>query len=133
MTKNLDITTEPGFIRVRVVSTATVSSSSVQAFFARVTDAARDAGVSKILYDARSATGLLSTMERFDYASRIAEQFRGLKVAFVVNQPLRDPSLFGETVAINRGAIIRVVKTLAEAYEWLEIEPPSKSAESHGK
>ena len=71
--------------------------------------------------------------ERFNYASRIAEQFRGLKVAFVVNQPLRDPNLFGETVAVNRGGNIRVLATLAEAYEWLEVTPANKAAGGDGK
>ena len=131
MTKNLEITIEPGF--VRVVSTTSGYSSSIQEIFTRVPDVARNAGVSKILYDMRSVTGQLSTMERFDYASRIAELFRDLKVAFVVNKPLRDPDLFGETVALNRGGNIRVVETLAEAYEWLEVEPPNKSAGGDGK
>ena len=131
MTKTFEITLEPGF--VRVMSTVTEYSSSIQEFFTRVPDVARNAGVPKILCDMRSATGQLSTMQRFNYACRIAEQFTGLKVAFVVNRPLRDPNLFGETVAVNRGGNIRVLATLAEAYEWLEVTPANKSAGGDGK
>ena len=126
MTKNLEITIESEF--VHVVFTKTVLSPPTSDFFTQVPDAARNAGVSKILYDARSATGQLSTMERYYYASHVAEQFRGLKVAFVVNQSLRDPGLFGETVAVNRGGNIRVVGTLEEAYEWLGVKPTNNSA-----
>jgi hypothetical protein len=131
MTINYKITTEPSF--VRVVFTASVYSSPSQEVFTRVTDAARNAGVSKILYDVRSATVQLSTVDRFDHASRIPELFRGFKVAFVVNKSLRDPNLFGQTVAVNRGGNIRVVETLAEAYEWLGVESPNKPAGGNGK
>jgi len=126
MTEDFTITAEPGFIRV-VFATSGPSSSKGDNF-SQVTDAARAAGVHKVLYDVRKATARLSTLERFDYASRIAKQFRGLKVAFVVNEMVRDPNLFGETVALNRGANIRVFTVSAEAYRWLEVGPTSEAA-----
>ncbi|MBT8342602.1 MAG: hypothetical protein HKP58_15245 [Desulfatitalea sp.] len=130
MAERQEITIEPGFICA--VLPATTYTSSKQDVFTRAADAARNAGVSKILYDARNATGHLSTLERFDYASRIAEQFRGLKVAFVVNKPLRDPNLFGETVAVNRGGNIRVLSTIAEAYDWLGVKPANEASAGDG-
>jgi hypothetical protein len=36
--------------------------------------------------------------------------------------PLRDPAKFGETVAVNRGMILRVFETLQDATEWLNKE-----------
>ena len=121
MTENYKIMIEPGFIHV--LFAPLVYSSSSREFFPQVIDAARNASVSKILFDVRSVTGQLNTVERFEYASRIAELFRGFKVAFVVNKSLRDPDLFGETVAVNRGANIRVLSTLAGAYDWLKVKP----------
>ena len=131
MKKNIEIIPEPGFIRVVVIGS--VHSSPILEFFTLVVDAARNADVSKILFDIRSVQGQLTTMERYNYGSLIADQFRGLKVAIVVNQPLRDPNLFGETVAVNRGGNIRVFATLTEAYEWLKVKPANKVAGEDGK
>jgi len=121
MTGHYIVSVEPGFIRVRF--SPLVDPSPDKDFFTGVIDVARNSGVSKILYDVLSVTGTVSTLERYNYGSRIAELFRGFQVAFVVNQSLRDPNLFGQKVAVNRGANMRVLTTLSEAYEWLEVKP----------
>lgn len=121
MTMDAEITIEAGFIHV--VLSEVVYSPSAPKIFPRAAAAARDAGVSKILYDARAARGQLSTMDRFEHACRIAEEARGVQVAFVVDQSFGDPSLFGENVAVNRGGHIREFTTLTAAYEWLEVQP----------
>jgi hypothetical protein len=126
MTTDLKITVEPGFLRV--VSTQSVSSSSLQEFLEQLRDAARDIGVCNILVDARGASGFLSTMTRFDYASHLAKELREFRIAFVLPEALRDPDVFGETVAVNRGGRFRLFSTLEEAYQWLEVKPANKTS-----
>jgi hypothetical protein len=42
-------------------------------------------------------------------------------VAYVGDEPLIDPARFGETVAVNRGALIKVTTDLNEAFAWLGV------------
>ena len=119
MIDNFNITFEADFLRV--VYTGEAEAIPVQTLLTQVPNLARNADVKKILCDVRSVTAGLSMLERFDYACKVAEQFKGLKVAFVVNEPLRDPNLFGETVAVNRGGNIRVLATLEDADKWLKV------------
>ena len=130
MEEDLRISKKPGFLHVQ--GSGTISPSSMQHFLSRVPDAARDADTQKVLVDARVTQGSLSIMERFEYATRLAEHFRGLKVAFVLHESLQDPGLFGESVAINRGGNIRVFTNLEEACEWLGINPANKTAGGDG-
>ncbi|WP_319521980.1 hypothetical protein [uncultured Desulfosarcina sp.] len=120
MADGYTIRVEPDFIYV--VSSEPISLMSIQLFFALVPDEARNAGVSKVLCDMRGVTGQLDTLERFQYGSRIADKFQGLKTAFVLNESLIDPNRFGEKVAISRGGNIRVMTTLEEAYTWLGVK-----------
>ncbi|MFH0779039.1 MAG: hypothetical protein V2A71_10520 [Candidatus Eisenbacteria bacterium] len=131
MTGHYEVKKEVGFIRVTDSRPAT--AETVQQFCERIPELAREWGVSRILVDHRDIPNSLSTAERFRYATEIAEHFRGLKIAFVQDVPLRDPQLFGETVAVNRGANIRVCSTLEEAYDWLELEPANKPDAGDGK
>ncbi|BBO75970.1 hypothetical protein DSCW_33870 [Desulfosarcina widdelii] len=107
---------------VHVVFAEPVSLVSIQLFFSQVPDEARNADISKILCDARDVTGQLDTLQRFQYGSRIAEKFQGLKAAFVLNESLIDPNRFGEKTAVSLGGNIRVFTTLAEGYRWLDVK-----------
>jgi hypothetical protein len=98
------------------------SQSRVQDFLSRVAGEAREAGVSRVLVDARAVQGNLSTMERFDYAQALAKYLSGFKVAFIVRGQLRDPGQFGQTATINRGGHIGVFTDLEGAYEWLGVK-----------
>ena len=101
----------------------TLSPSGIHQFFLRVPDAARDAGAEKVLVDGRGAEGSFSTMQQFEAGAMLAKHFKGLQVAIVVQESLRDPSQFGETVAVNRGAKVRVFTDEAEAQSWLGTNP----------
>ena len=125
MSETLEITLEPGFLRA--VCAGAVDSSTIEEFFTRMPDAARNARVSKILFDGRRAIVQLSTTKRFEYGCRIEEVFRGLKLACVLSPRFQSPDLFGENVAVNRGANMRVFTTLEEAYEWLKVRPANKT------
>jgi hypothetical protein len=49
-----------------------------------------------------------------------------LQVAVYGRQPLIDPSRFGETVALNRGAKVKVSERLDEALAWLGVSPEGR-------
>jgi hypothetical protein len=81
-----------------------------------------------VLFDGRAVTGNLQAMERFycgefaaqlalDYALRSASA--APRFAYVFREPVLDPKKFGETVARNRGMVVKVCDNLDEALEWL--------------
>jgi hypothetical protein len=82
---------------------------------------------SEVVVDFRSLKGSITTAERYDYASFVsgmmldhAAKFgRPLRVAFVGSPNLVDPNKFGETVAVNRGAIVKVTTDMDEGLAWL--------------
>jgi hypothetical protein len=82
---------------------------------------------SKGLVDCRTVSGTLSTVERYDLAVYLAELHARyavehgapLQIACVGSEPLIDPSRFGETVALNRGAQLKVTTDMGEAQAWL--------------
>ena len=81
----------------------------------------------KILLDGRNVKGKPKDMERFFYGEFAARETRRIVVehnivprfAYVLHEPLRDPARLGETVAVNRGMIIKVFETPEDAIEWL--------------
>jgi hypothetical protein len=81
-----------------------------------------------VLFDGQAVTGNPQTMERFycgefaaqtalDYALRSASA--APRFAYVFREPVLDPKRFGETVALNRGMVVKVCDNLEEALEWL--------------
>lgn len=94
-------------------------------------DAADDFDLFVILVDALSLEGELSTMERFHYAEfmarksrehKVTQKFDNLRIAYVAKLPIVDPQKFGETVATNRGMLVKATTDFKEAYEWLGVE-----------
>ena len=81
----------------------------------------------KILLDGRNVRGKPGDLERFYYGEFAARENLRIVVehkivprfAYVIHEPLRDPSKFGETVAVNRGMILKVFETLEDATAWL--------------
>ena len=81
----------------------------------------------KILLDGRNVNGNPRDIERFYYGEFAARETRKIVVehkivprfAYVIHEPLRDPTRLGETVAVNRGMIIKVVDTPEDAIKWL--------------
>jgi hypothetical protein len=89
----------------------------------------------KVLFDGRKLTGRPETMERFYYGEFAAQSVanfakRGVSLAtqfaYVLKEPVLDPRRFGETIAVNRGMIVRVFDTLEDALKWLGISPSRK-------
>ena len=81
----------------------------------------------KILFDGRNVKGKPGDMERFYYGEFAAAETRRIvlehkiipRFAYVIHEPLRDPARLGETVAVNRGMIVKVFDTPEDAIEWL--------------
>jgi hypothetical protein len=83
-------------------------------------DAAADGGKKAVLIDIREIEGTLSIMERYSMGSLVADILQGLRVALVGKEPLIDRDRFGENVAINRGAEIRIFTDPDQAVAWLK-------------
>jgi hypothetical protein len=88
--------------------------------------------VKKVLFDGRKLTGEPETMERFyygEFAAKAVVRFadRGVslatKFAYVLEEPVLDPRRFGETVAVNRGMLVKTFDNLDDAFGWLGIAP----------
>ena len=87
----------------------------------------------KVLFDGRNLKGEPARIERFYYGYFAATEtisFIAMKrmrqvpqFAYVINEPLRDPQRYGETVAVNRGMDVKTFETPEEAFEWLERPP----------
>jgi hypothetical protein len=81
----------------------------------------------KILLDARNVKGKPGDLERFYYGEFAARENHRMVVehkivprfAYVIHEPLRDPTRLGETVAVNRGMNVKTFETQEDALEWL--------------
>ena len=90
-------------------------------------------GCSRMLVDCRALSGELTTTERYSLGKVVADENAAVaagsglqvRVALVGSYPLVDRDRFGETVARNRGASVKVAYDLETAYRWLGLEPPA--------
>ena len=81
----------------------------------------------KILFDGRNVKGKPGDLERFYYGEFAARETHRIVVehkivprfAYVMHEPLRDPTRLGETIAVNRGMNVKSFETLEDAIEWL--------------
>jgi hypothetical protein len=82
------------------------------------------AGRTALLIDIRGITGREPTMsERYDQAVQVADlQARvtpRIRLALLGLEPMIHPQRFGEIVATNRGAMLRVFNDEKLAHDWL--------------
>ncbi|HEY7740794.1 MAG TPA: hypothetical protein VIB01_09290 [Steroidobacteraceae bacterium] len=90
--------------------------------------AASRAGRVAALVDVRQVAGPAPTMsERYDQAVKVAQLQSGIsprvRLALLGREPMVHPQRFGEIVATNRGALLRVFTDEALALEWLLPKP----------
>ena len=112
------------------------SLEEVQRAFLEMLGAAAQYKAKTVLFDGRKLKGEPELVERFYYGEFAATETMRLfnehricpRFAYVIHQPLRDPERFGETVAVNRGMIVKTVETPQEAFEWLNLTPAKKPA-----
>jgi hypothetical protein len=104
--------------------------SQAKEIFKRILEACVETGLSRALVDGRELTTGAAVMELFELAMFIADQQRQLlasgrlqetRVAYLGAPNSLDPQRFGETVARNRGAILKVSENLEEAMQWLSV------------
>ncbi|MGQ0383411.1 MAG: hypothetical protein ACT4UP_01795 [Gammaproteobacteria bacterium] len=86
--------------------------------------AAARAGLDAALIDIRKITGPPPSMsERYDQAIRIADLQATftprVRIAVLGKEPMVHPQRFGEIVATNRGALLRVFTERKPALDWL--------------
>ncbi len=84
--------------------------------------------VGKVLFDGRELAGSPIVMERFyygEFAAQSVAEFtdrgvsRATRFAYVLEVPMLDPGRFGETVAVNRGMLVKAFDNLNDALRWL--------------
>jgi hypothetical protein len=105
--------------------TGTYSSDSLERVFEEGFAIAKDHGLMVVLVDARGLGGPTpSIMERFFLAERLAKMQKSLfpliNMVVVGDEPFVSLDKFGETVALNRGAIGKVFTDIGEAVIWIE-------------
>ena len=93
-------------------------------YWQRIIDKCYKRGFRKLLVE-EDFPNQLSTMEIYTLTNAITKMFtKTLKVAFVDRQSEHnDLNLFGETVAVNRGAYGRIFTNSKDAEIWL-MSPP---------
>ena len=99
--------------------------------YVRVLDESWRRGRPRILLDCRGLTGTLSDMQRYEFGVAVAaahaharaQAGQPPRLALLGSAPLVDPRRFGETVARNRGALVRTCESTAEAAAWLGVDP----------
>ncbi|MDB5228689.1 MAG: hypothetical protein JWN78_2882 [Bacteroidota bacterium] len=80
---------------------------------------------SKVLIDVTKITGVIPFGDRYEYSEFLANYIikhalaKVRSVAVVGKEPIVHKERFGETVAINRGANVRVFTDISEASLWL--------------
>lgn len=124
---NLEIEVDGGILKARVLGVFSLAHAN--AALMDLLEAVGNAGVSRVLVDCSGLEGLASTLEQFQHATFFAEQTvkaagstipGASKFAYVFTGAFQDPTNFGETVAVNRGANVRTFGSVAEAIDWLD-------------
>jgi len=98
--------------------------------FLQILEALERHKIQEVVVDGREITGEPANMERFMYGEFVAEAVDRLiertncpvpKFAYVLLPPVLDPQRFGETVAVNRGMLVKTFDNLNDGLEWLGI------------
>ena len=118
---------ESGFLHV--VATGEFSLEEAKRAFLEMLGAVAQYQAHKVLFDGRNLKGKPEDFERFFYGEFASKETLRLvkehgiapRFAYLITKPLRDSQRFGETVAVNRGMIVKTFETVEEASAWLEL------------
>lgn len=125
-----EVAAESGVLRIRAMGR--FSLVEAKRTFIEMLEAVARNRVRKVLFDGRGLQGNPEVMERFYYGKFAAQSIvefadRGVsrftQFAYVLEVPMRDPSRFGETVAVNRGMVVKTFDNLDDALGWLGLAP----------
>lgn len=126
MSMSITLSNNPQFLLAE--ATGRFSIKEGKRTFLEILDAVGRYQAKKVLFDGRKLVGEPTMMERFYYgefaASEVARlvKLRGCdapRFAYVLKPPVLDPQRFGETVAVNRGMVVRAFESREEALAWL--------------
>jgi hypothetical protein len=136
----LEISAESGFLNVDAMGT--YSLEEAKRTFIEVLEAVALNKVGKVLFDGRRLAGNPKFMERFyygEFAAKAVAKYaargvhRDTQFAYVLEVPMLDPRRFGETVAVNRGMVVKTFENLNDALGWLGIDPAKNPDACSGK
>jgi len=121
MPQHIQIEPKDEYLHVEV--SGAFDSANAKEFIRQIFDACCQRVLSKIFVDIRKVEGPIPTMDRFELASFFAAE-HAAPVRMVVlesGEQVPDDKFFA-TVAGNRGALVKVVSDLEEAWECLELK-----------
>jgi hypothetical protein len=122
MTLEYQIEPRETFLQVDVWGT--FDTDRAKELFPELIKASREHGISKSLIDCSRMSGKIPVSDRFEFASFMAQLItQPLRIAVVASKRhvLRDK--FMETVARNRGVLLKVATEREEATQWLDSQP----------
>ena len=116
----------PGHVQLDL--TGTFKQADALAIFTKAFELLSEHGRDAVLIDARAVLPPEPTLtERYDQGVHVAGMYlrQAGRVRFAVlgNEPIIDPQRFGEIVATNRGANIKVFTDEQLALDWLLARP----------
>ena len=135
----IEMRPESGYLHAR--ATGEFSLEEAKRTFLEMLEAVARHQVMKVLFDGRRLTGDPDTLERFYYGKYAADavlQFKDRGVspatqfAYVLKEPVLDPQRFGETVAVNRGMLVKTFDNLEDALGSLGIAPANRRDGGNG-
>ena len=136
MSMQLEMRPEAG--QLNVDATGRFTLDEAKRTFVEMLEAVALHKCGSVLFDGRKVLGEPQTLERFyygEFAAKTVNDFSGRGVsratrfAYVLREPLLDPRRLGETVAVNRGMIVKAFDNLEDALEWLGAAPADPSGE----
>jgi len=118
------ITIDPKKEYLHVEVSGAFDKANAREFLRQIFGASREHALSKVFVDIRNIRGPIPTMARFELAEFLASE-KDDQIRFaVLESPGQVPDdRFFETVAANRGGIVRVATDVEEAFQWLGIKP----------
>lgn len=126
MSYAFSVDAKPSYLHVRVTGDNT--SENVRRYLLDVLGAGKTHACSRILIEENLTGPSLDTMEVFSLAAQgsIEAAPTITAIAYVDTNPGHDRQLlrFAESVALNRGLLVKMFATVALAAEWLESSAP---------
>ena len=141
MSIKLEVCPESGFLRVDAAGE--FSLGEAKRIFLETLEAVARHKVRKVLFDGRGLAGEPKTMERFlygEFVARAVAEFadrgmvsRSTQFGYVLDEPVLDTRRFGETVAVNRGMLVKTFDNPQDALGWLGIVTANKPESGDAK
>jgi len=119
MPETVTVLEDQGIIEVR--SFGEVSAEDWQKSVDIVMDLVRTRGMTKVLVDSLTLVSMPKTWTLYEFGNLLATtKFpQSVRIAAVIQGPLREDLKFIETVATNRGRRMKVFNSIDEATAWL--------------